>query len=247
MMTVSETQPERAPRVPLCSVVKYHSVNRSLTLLTHDLSSSGIFLPTTTPDEPGTTANLEIHSYVSREPIQIQTRVARTGTQPCPGMGLSFLNVKPKTAAMLRTYWEPLRRNLPRVLLIDDDPTLMRMVGRVLHPEGLAFVGLDPAAVTAERIARFEPSVLLIDVMMPGQNGYTMARSLRTAEALAKVRMVFYTATVSGVPPDLNDIPVLTKGCSRKQLIAALKPELTLAVAPLATETRDSRNRSDPT
>jgi two-component system response regulator MprA len=67
-----------------------------------------------------------------------------------------------------------------RVLVVDDDPPLRRMLARTLLAEGYdVTVAADGGAalVEAERTA---PDVIVLDVAMPGLDGLTVARRLRS-------------------------------------------------------------------
>ncbi len=68
----------------------------------------------------------------------------------------------------------------PRVLIVDDDPILGRVLSRYLQRHGLEteWVGDGPAAVAAAD--RQRPDLVLLDVMLPGRDGHDVCRDLRT-------------------------------------------------------------------
>jgi two-component system, OmpR family, response regulator MprA len=74
----------------------------------------------------------------------------------------------------------PARPSLARVLVVDDDPPLRRMLERTLTGEGFG-VTVAPdggaALVAAERSA---PDVIVLDVTMPGMDGLAVCRRLRS-------------------------------------------------------------------
>jgi CheY-like chemotaxis protein len=83
-------------------------------------------------------------------------------------------------------------------LVVDDEPenlailvaALSRAGMRVLVAEdGAAAVELVSAAAAAE-----QPDVVLLDVLMPGLDGYATARKLRTIAGMGDVPIVFVTA-----------------------------------------------------
>ncbi|MBV9810452.1 MAG: response regulator transcription factor [Solirubrobacterales bacterium] len=66
-----------------------------------------------------------------------------------------------------------------RVLVVDDDPPLRRMLARTLTAEGYEVsVAADGGAALAEA-ERSAPDVIVLDVAMPGLDGMTVARRLR--------------------------------------------------------------------
>jgi two-component system response regulator MprA len=66
-----------------------------------------------------------------------------------------------------------------RVLVVDDDPPLRRMLARTLAAEGYdVTVAADGGGALAEA-ERTAPDVIVLDVAMPGLDGLTVARRLR--------------------------------------------------------------------
>jgi two-component system response regulator MprA len=66
-----------------------------------------------------------------------------------------------------------------RVLVVDDDPPLRRMLARTLAAEGYeVFVAGDGGAALVS-VERAVPDVIVLDVAMPGLDGLTVARRLR--------------------------------------------------------------------
>ena len=65
------------------------------------------------------------------------------------------------------------------VVVVDDDPGFRSLVGRLLNASGFDVVG-DAAdgeeALTVTR--RLHPDIVLLDVQMPGQDGFSVARQL---------------------------------------------------------------------
>ncbi len=96
---------------------------------------------------------------------------------------------------------EPLLDGKCRVLLVDDNrdaaesmALLLRLAG---HQVSLAFDGKEALAV-AERC---HPQVVILDIGLPGLDGYQVARCLRGAEATAHARMIALTGY--GQPDDV--------------------------------------------
>ena len=68
---------------------------------------------------------------------------------------------------------------MSRVLVVDDDPPLRRMLARTLAAEGYeVFVAGDGGAALVS-VERTVPDVIVLDVAMPGLDGLTVARRLR--------------------------------------------------------------------
>jgi DNA-binding response OmpR family regulator len=83
---------------------------------------------------------------------------------------------------------------IPRVLIVDDDPLIRGVVRAVLAD---ASYDLDEAASGEEalRVAvQHPPDVVLLDVMMPGLNGYEVATVMKEDRRLKRAVVVMLTA-----------------------------------------------------
>jgi two-component system alkaline phosphatase synthesis response regulator PhoP len=82
----------------------------------------------------------------------------------------------------------------PRILVVDDEPAI-RLLCRVnLQADGFA-VQEAPDGVAAMEIARaWHPELILLDVMMPGEDGFAVAERIRDDPDLSGTRVMFLTA-----------------------------------------------------
>jgi DNA-binding response OmpR family regulator len=80
------------------------------------------------------------------------------------------------------------------VLVADDDADILRFVEINLRLEGFQVVtardGRDPLA----KAAAVRPDLVLLDVQMPGLDGYTICARIRADASLAAVRVIIVTA-----------------------------------------------------
>ncbi|MDR7481879.1 MAG: response regulator [Armatimonadota bacterium] len=82
----------------------------------------------------------------------------------------------------------------PTVLVVDDDPGVRGLVQRMLTAEGYRVVAVGSAGEARRAMERHLPDVLLLDVMMPGEDGPTFCSRLRADPATAHLPVVFLTA-----------------------------------------------------
>ncbi len=88
----------------------------------------------------------------------------------------------------------PERTPKTRVLVIDDDPEVVDMLGLLLRTKGFdvlkAYQGIE-----GFKMARRElPDVVLLDIMMPDIDGYEVYRRLRLEEETKSIPVVFISA-----------------------------------------------------
>jgi DNA-binding response OmpR family regulator len=86
------------------------------------------------------------------------------------------------------------RREAPRVLIVDDDPSIRQICHEVLELGGFQVrdAGNANAALTEAR--RFRPDMILLDVMMPGIDGYRTAEMIRADPAIGMAPIMFLSA-----------------------------------------------------
>jgi PleD family two-component response regulator len=76
------------------------------------------------------------------------------------------------------------RAEAPRVLVVDDDPTVLRAMQRVLSAAGFEPVTAACARSAARCVARERPSAAVVDLMMPDMSGLELIRRWRTQPEL---------------------------------------------------------------
>ena len=85
---------------------------------------------------------------------------------------------------------------IPRILIVDDVPTNIHILGDTLAADYQLHVALNgPQALQLAEECR--PDLVLLDIMMPGMDGFEVFRRLRALEALASVPIIFVTALES--------------------------------------------------
>ena len=111
-----------------------------------------------------------------------------------------------------------------RVLIVDDEPALVELVRRYLAAEGMdvAIVRDGPSAVEAVR--ERHPDLIVLDVMLPGLDGFEVLRRLRT---FSDAYVIMLTARaeeidrVVGLSVGADDY--LVKPFSPRELVARVK------------------------
>lgn len=77
------------------------------------------------------------------------------------------------------------------VLLVDDDPTFLRAARRFLEDAGFEIVGAAKGAAEGAMLAgRLQPDVVLLDLAMPGTDGFAAVPVVRAAAPAAAVVVV---------------------------------------------------------
>lgn len=217
---------KRATRVPAYLAIEYASQQLRIESSSYDLSTSGMFIPTENIDAPGTRAELTLHSYVSFEPIRLDCRVARTGDQPALGMGIEFVGIDQRSRDLLSLHQRHFDGS-PRILMVDDDAALLRMMSRFVTREGFGFAGVNVPVTAEKELARFQPHLVILDVMMPEVDGGTVAMRLLADPRTADVPIMFYSASdPSSLPAEVRHLPFVNKGCTYDVLMREMLEHL---------------------
>jgi signal transduction histidine kinase/ActR/RegA family two-component response regulator len=99
--------------------------------------------------------------------------------------GATFVVTMPTTqgeavpSETVRSVQKPQSLAGVRALCVDDDLESREVVRAVLHGAGADVQTADTAAAAREQLERFKPDVLVVDIMMPHEDGYDLMQSLR--------------------------------------------------------------------
>ena len=82
---------------------------------------------------------------------------------------------------------------LQNVLVVEDDPAILNMIARALEQLYHVTTATDGAAAVAEA-SQHVPDLILLDVNVPGMDGFTICQTLKSDERFKKTPVIFVTA-----------------------------------------------------
>jgi len=110
------------------------------------------------------------------------------------------------------------------VLVIDDDPAMHDMVRRTLEKEGIAVIPALGGEEGLELARQLKPSVITLDVMMPGSDGWNVLRALKADPVLASIPVVMLTIIDDkNLGFSLGAADYLTKPVDREKLVRVIR------------------------
>ena len=114
-----------------------------------------------------------------------------------------------------------------KVLVVDDTPLNVKILADLLAFNGFAVCTASSGAEGLAKIAAEHPDLVLLDVMMPGMNGYEVCREIRANEATRMLPVLMVTALdptkerTRGLEAGADDF--LTKPINQPELLARVK------------------------
>ena len=130
------------------------------------------------------------------------------------------------------------------VLVIDDSPTILKVVQLVLTKAGFTVFTAADGYEGVEVAKKKKPDLILLDFVMPKMNGYQVCRALHEEEALSDVPADL--ESLVALEPDLITLDTNLRGGSSIELIRSLR-ELLPDTRILVIATHDEVDPSDPT
>jgi len=124
-------------------------------------------------------------------------------------------------------------QKIPVILVVDDNPQNLQLVAGLLsetHTCDLCFASNGPEAL--EVMGNITPDLVLLDVNMPGMNGYQVCQAIRSDENLREIPVIFLTAQrdsdfiVKGFEAGGSDYVV--KPFESRELLARVQVQLEL-------------------
>ena len=114
-----------------------------------------------------------------------------------------------------------------RILIVDDDKHMRRLVKAMLESEGMECHEAEDGHEALTKARDLHPSVIVLDVMLPGLDGYMISRMLKFDENFADIGIVMLTSRSK--PSDRRtglmtgaDV-YLTKPFNREDLVSAVR------------------------
>ncbi len=120
----------------------------------------------------------------------------------------------------------------PRILIVDDNPTNLKVLSDALRDQGWITLVATDGESALEQIEYALPDLILLDVMMPGIDGFETCRKLKSNPKTQRLPIIFMTALsdtldkVKGL--ELGAVDYITKPFQHEEVLARVKLHLNL-------------------
>ncbi len=118
------------------------------------------------------------------------------------------------------------------ILAIDDTPASLRLLTDILKAEGYEVRSAISGELALHAAAAQAPELILLDVSMPGMDGFEVCRRLKAQEQTRDVPVIFVSAMSEMVEKlkgfELGAVDYVTKPYQREELLARVRTHLEL-------------------
>ena len=83
------------------------------------------------------------------------------------------------------------------ILVVDDVPQNIKLLDAILSPRGYSVLAASSGSAALEMVAERRPDLILLDIVMPGMDGYEVCRRVRQDESTRYLPIVMITASGS--------------------------------------------------
>ncbi|MCX7591210.1 MAG: response regulator [Kiritimatiellae bacterium] len=114
-----------------------------------------------------------------------------------------------------------------RVLIIDDEPEFVDMIKMRLEANECEVLTAHDGPSGLEKIRKERPGLVLLDVMMPGMDGFQVLREIRQSDDIAHIPVVMLTAKGESKSlfkaEELGATDYLIKPCNSQDLVKIVR------------------------
>ncbi len=122
---------------------------------------------------------------------------------------------------------EPAVKEKPYILVADDDPNISRLVALYLEKENFEVRTVARGDDAVNEFTRMPPDLMLLDVMLPGMDGYQVLRTVRKSGTIPVIMLTARDETFDKVLGlELGADDYITKPFDAKELVARVKAVL---------------------
>ncbi|MFQ5816237.1 MAG: PleD family two-component system response regulator, partial [Candidatus Hydrothermarchaeaceae archaeon] len=87
-------------------------------------------------------------------------------------------------------YW---RTSMSRIMIVDDEPNIMVLTRKMLEKKGYEVSEAKSGEECLKRLKQEKPDLILLDVMLRGEDGWEICKKIKSAEETKGIPVVMFT------------------------------------------------------
>jgi len=123
-----------------------------------------------------------------------------------------------------------------KILIADDEAGVVMVLGMRLRANGYKVIAAHDGAQTIELAHKEKPDLIVLDIKMPGKNGYSVLQDLREAVCTRSIPVVFFSA----LPPEQAEKKATQLGADGFVSKSADPEEIVLRIKDIFDRIEDS-------
>ncbi|MDD1444406.1 response regulator, partial [Dolichospermum sp. ST_sed3] len=118
------------------------------------------------------------------------------------------------------------------ILVVDDTTILLAFLTTILNDEGFETISADSGELALVSLEKRMPDLILLDILMPGIDGFEVCRQIKSQEKLSHIPIIFLTALtekedrIKGL--QLGAVDYIIKPFEEKELLIKVKNHITI-------------------
>jgi DNA-binding response OmpR family regulator len=135
--------------------------------------------------------------------------------------------------------------NKQNILIVDDNPTNLGLLLEYLADAGFRVLVAESGESALKRTGYFKPDIILLDVMMPGIDGFETCRRLKENKETKEIPIIFMTALANTADKlkgfELGAVDYITKPLQYEEMLARVTTHLTIRELQKELEEKNAR------
>jgi diguanylate cyclase (GGDEF)-like protein len=120
------------------------------------------------------------------------------------------------------------------ILIVDDNPQNLKVLGAVLMEAGYAIHIAQSGEQALKSLETLKPDLILLDIMMPGMDGYEVCRAIKSDPLTERIPVIFLTAKIEEEDVvkgfETGAVDYVTKPFSSAILLARVRTHVRLSL-----------------
>ena len=112
------------------------------------------------------------------------------------------------------------------IMIVDDEPIINKVIEDIFKPEGYNVIKATNGPEALEKLKKIQPDLILLDIMMPGMDGWDVCEKIKGNKKTENIPIVFLTAKTDPISRGMGSLAskdYITKPFDYKNLILRVK------------------------